>query len=527
MIGLTVRVTGEKNCVGDNCEKNCVGDNCEKNCVGDKCEKNCVGDKCECVGDKCESDKCDSESINKIIKNRDVEEEELLKDAFWSVDGRPYPNMQNPTVAYVHYGHCTKVVKEKSYEKIEEKFMPIEKKFNELRKVFENDTTDDKEIEAAFNELKEIRDAFKSKLDMETKHFDHCDKLLTKTEKSRSTKKVLRETNGFNEAQKDTYCLKTFSQYSSAKAEWWFGYGYFFYISAVSKKFKTSSLERIAADNFGEYIMSGKKKGLVKKYDKELKKKSVKELNTLAHYCQTKPIKFDYCQLPAETGRCKANIKRWFFNTASQKCETFKWGGCDGNENNFITERECSITCDSEYQKIEECKPSCASVDCLLGMCVDSCPLASTYLVMSKGKTYCADNDTNEFVGCADAECINEQCNMSCDNVRCAFGLCVESCPDPRTNIVKGKGNTYCANTLTGKFVGCVKIECPDKEKFDYCQLPAETGECEAIIKRWFFNTASQKCETFKWGGCDGNENNFNTENECSITCDSKDEIKG
>jgi len=39
----------------------------------------------------------------------------------------------------------------------------------------------------------------------------------------------------------------------------------------------------------------------------------------------------------------------------------------------------------------------------------------------------------------------------------------VESCPDPLTTIVKGKGNTYCANTLTGKFVGCVEAKCPEK----------------------------------------------------------------
>jgi len=296
--------------------------------------------------EKCVDDKCDSESINQIIKNRDVEGEELLKDAFWSLDGKPYPNMQNPTVAYVHYGHCTKVVKDKSYEQSEEEFIPIEKEFNELKRAFESDTTN-KEIEARFNAHKEIRDAFKSKLDMETKHFAHCDKLLTKTETSRSTKQFLKKTKDYNEAEKDTYCLNRFSQYSSAKAEWWFGYGYFFYISAVSKKFKTSSLERIAADNFGEYIMGGRKNKLERNYDRELKKNSVKELNMLAHYCQTKPTKFDDCQLPAEPGECKQFNERWFFNTASQKCELFVYGGCKGNKNNFQTEEECYITCDS------------------------------------------------------------------------------------------------------------------------------------------------------------------------------------
>ena len=55
-----------------------------------------------------------------------------------------------------------------------------------------------------------------------------------------------------------------------------------------------------------------------------------------------------------------------------------------------------------------------------------------------------------------------------------------------------------------------------------HCQLPRETGPCEAYYPRWFFNTASQKCETFVYGGCERNKNNFQTEKECSISCDRK-----
>ncbi|XP_051632424.1 protein AMBP-like [Manacus candei] len=51
------------------------------------------------------------------------------------------------------------------------------------------------------------------------------------------------------------------------------------------------------------------------------------------------------CRLPAITGRCRASIPRWFFNASSGTCESFVFGGCGGNGNNFGSERECREGC--------------------------------------------------------------------------------------------------------------------------------------------------------------------------------------
>ncbi|GMH43260.1 hypothetical protein BSKO_11182 [Bryopsis sp. KO-2023] len=53
----------------------------------------------------------------------------------------------------------------------------------------------------------------------------------------------------------------------------------------------------------------------------------------------------DICQLPSETGFCKARIERWFFNKKSGSCEKFIWGGCGGNKNNFTTRENCVASC--------------------------------------------------------------------------------------------------------------------------------------------------------------------------------------
>ncbi|NWV16893.1 PCPI inhibitor, partial [Origma solitaria] len=35
----------------------------------------------------------------------------------------------------------------------------------------------------------------------------------------------------------------------------------------------------------------------------------------------------------------------WFFNSSAETCESFVFGGCGGNENNFGSERECRESC--------------------------------------------------------------------------------------------------------------------------------------------------------------------------------------
>lgn len=51
------------------------------------------------------------------------------------------------------------------------------------------------------------------------------------------------------------------------------------------------------------------------------------------------------------------------------------------------------------------------------------------------------------------------------------------------------------------------------------CLLPKEVGPCKAALARFFFNSQSGSCEEFNYGGCDGNENNFKTLEECQAAC--------
>lgn len=53
----------------------------------------------------------------------------------------------------------------------------------------------------------------------------------------------------------------------------------------------------------------------------------------------------------------------------------------------------------------------------------------------------------------------------------------------------------------------------------DICRLPPEVGPCDALLKRWYYNPQTRRCETFNYGGCRGNANNFKTVEECQRRC--------
>jgi len=58
-----------------------------------------------------------------------------------------------------------------------------------------------------------------------------------------------------------------------------------------------------------------------------------------------------------------------------------------------------------------------------------------------------------------------------------------------------------------------------------FCLLPPDPGVCLAVMPRYFFNPATGVCQPFTYGGCGGNENNFESIEECYGACGGQGEI--
>lgn len=56
----------------------------------------------------------------------------------------------------------------------------------------------------------------------------------------------------------------------------------------------------------------------------------------------------------------------------------------------------------------------------------------------------------------------------------------------------------------------------------DICNLPLKVGPCRASIPSFGYNPEAGECTEFIYGGCKGNKNRFETEEECQNACKAK-----
>lgn len=84
---------------------------------------------------------------------------------------------------------------------------------------------------------------------------------------------------------------------------------------------------------------------------KMLECKSKKEMNQQRECTVRQDCSFDFetarqiCNLEADVGACRGAYRRFYYNPSKQACEAFEYGGCRGNQNNFLTNEICMSTC--------------------------------------------------------------------------------------------------------------------------------------------------------------------------------------
>ncbi|KAL3864686.1 hypothetical protein ACJMK2_006347 [Sinanodonta woodiana] len=51
------------------------------------------------------------------------------------------------------------------------------------------------------------------------------------------------------------------------------------------------------------------------------------------------------------------------------------------------------------------------------------------------------------------------------------------------------------------------------------CFKPPVTGPCYGAFWNWYYNSLTGRCEQFLYGGCAGNDNNFQSRWQCYNAC--------
>lgn len=57
----------------------------------------------------------------------------------------------------------------------------------------------------------------------------------------------------------------------------------------------------------------------------------------------------------------------------------------------------------------------------------------------------------------------------------------------------------------------------------DVCGLASDAGPCDNYVLRHYYDQSTGRCEYFYYGGCEGNENNFASSEECEKRCSRPD----
>ncbi|GFR05007.1 hypothetical protein TNCT_498982 [Trichonephila clavata] len=246
------------------------------------------------------------------------------------------------------------------------------------------------------------------------------------------------------------------------------------------------------------------------------------------------------CLQEKDAGPCFALFRRYFYNKETGECEEFTYGGCKGNNNNFVTKEDCEAACGSKGTQI--CPKNEVPSDCVIP-CNDCQTRGKcNFLVCNKGCD-CKKGYFRDFRG----RCIPElQCPLidptpppeTCDEDE-EYYECIPSCSNTCKAYTRNPpifcnqiciSGCFCKKELYQNDDGaCVPPEqCPNAPtpttlpSEPICEQKKEVGPCRAAIPRYYYNKKTKKCEKFIYGGCNGNSNNFQTLEDCKATCGKK-----
>ncbi|XP_040460015.1 tissue factor pathway inhibitor isoform X1 [Falco naumanni] len=256
------------------------------------------------------------------------------------------------------------------------------------------------------------------------------------------------------------------------------------------------------------------------------------------------PLKVGHsvCAMKADEGPCKAIHMRYYFNIQSRECEIFEYGGCHGNENNFLTLEECQRKCvvtelpqKMMLAKIKKEKPNFCFDEKDPGICRG---YFSRYFYNKETKLC----EVFKYGGCLGNQ--NnfknlEECQTTCQgNLNLLPIVPAEEHP----NTMNSSSLVEDTNQFPGIFVNLLPTAAneksnsmnnssPKEERNQFpiffepppipslCMTPMDRGLCRAKELRFFYHYSTGRCRPFSYSGCGGNENNFTSRKSCLRIC--------
>jgi len=216
------------------------------------------------------------------------------------------------------------------------------------------------------------------------------------------------------------------------------------------------------------------------------------------------------CDLRPEPGPCSSQVMRWYFLEKEGDCIEFPWGGCQGNNNNFLSLEQCRSTCGVPLLKARPLHlvghTSEASPPRPLLPASPTQPFDISDCLHPPDSGPCGNRITRYYF--ADGQCQRFEYGGCAGNKNNFFteGECTRRCTGPGARLADTEGAPRGARD---ERTGGPAI----------CLLPEDIGVCKARIPRFRWDSRLHKCVSFFWGGCGGNSNNFISVEKCKNRC--------
>ena len=138
----------------------------------------------------------------------------------------------------------------------------------------------------------------------------------------------------------------------------------------------------------------------------------------------------------------------------------------------------------------------------------------------------CRCDGTGSRRECCDAsdDCDGDLCCVDCDRDERNDKKVCKFCDDRKRNCMKLDDSRSGGSdeSIEGKRLKdnqFISTDINRRSDMNVCHLRKVTGPCRAHLKRFFFDNESRNCDSFTYGGCDGNGNNFDSLDECNRVC--------